>query len=155
MLVYRISRAKYANDLSGVGARLFGGRWNHLSVPCVYTSESIALALLEFTVNTDINFLPDSLSVVTVQIPDKGIIEFESKDLPVNWNEIPAPMETKDFGTGLLSKFSALIIKIPSVVIPYEFNFILNPPHKDSKDFKIVRVSDFKYDKRIRVSNQI
>ncbi|MFZ1322732.1 MAG: RES family NAD+ phosphorylase [Ignavibacteria bacterium] len=152
MLVYRISKTKYANDLSGEGSRLNGGRWNHISIPCVYTSESIALAVLEFTVNVDINFLPDSLSIVTVQIPDKDVMEFDIKDLPDNWREIPSPIETKDFGTAFLKSLSSPVIKIPSVVIPDEHNYILNPLHKESKNFKVISVKNFEYDKRIRFS---
>ena len=143
MLVYRISKTKYANDLSGEGSRLNGGRWNHISIPCVYTSESIALAVLEFTVNVDINLLPDSLSIVTVQIPYKGIMEFGIKDLPDNWREIPAPIETKDFGSDLVKSLSYPVLKIPSVVIPDEHNYILNPLHKESKNFKIISIKDF------------
>ena len=150
MLVYRIAKKKYAEDLSGEGARLYGGRWNHVSIPCVYTSDSIALAVLEFTVNADINVLPGSLSVVKIQIPDKDIKEFEIKDLPENWNKTPAPMETKDFGTALLKNLTYPVLKIPSVVIPEEFNYILNPRRKESKFFKIVSIKGFDYDKRIR-----
>ena len=62
MLVYRIGRTKRAGDLTGEGSRLNGGRWNHKLTPCIYTSESRALALLEYTVNVNIDEIPRALT---------------------------------------------------------------------------------------------
>jgi RES domain-containing protein len=151
MLVYRIGRTKYAKDLSGEGARLNGGRWNHKLIPCIYTSESRALALLEYTVNVNIEDIPRALSITTVEIPETEILFLAEKDLPGNWKETPAPSSTKDFGTSKLKDLSTLIIKISSSVIPNEFNYLLNPLHPLSKLFKIVDVVDFVYDLRIKM----
>jgi len=150
MIVYRIGRTKFSKDLSGEGARLHGGRWNHISTPCIYTSETRALAVLEYTVNVNIDDIPRSLSITTFEIPDVGIKELSIADLPGNWTEFPAPASTKDFGTNLLKSGASPIIKIPSAVIVQEFNYILNPNHADSKKFKILKVEDFVYDVRIK-----
>jgi RES domain-containing protein len=151
MLVYRIGRTKYAKDLSGEGARLNGGRWNHKLIPCIYTSESRALALLEYTVNVNIEDIPRALSITTVEIPETEILFLAEKDLPGNWKETPAPSSTKDFGTSKLKDPSTLIIKISSSVIPNEFNYLLNTLHPRSKLFNIVDVVDFVYDVRIKM----
>jgi len=150
MIVYRVGRTKFSKDLTGEGARLYGGRWNHVLCPCIYTSESRSLAVLEYTVNVNIDDIPRSLSITTFQIPDKGIQELTIADLPGNWKESPAPASTKDFGTNLLNSAASPILRIPSAVIFQEFNFILNPKHVDSKDFKILHVEDFVYDVRIK-----
>jgi len=150
MFVYRVSRTKFSQDLSGEGARLFGGRWNHMLTPCVYTSESRALAVLEYTVNVTIEDIPRSLSIITYKIPDKAIHELTIAQLPGNWRESPAPSSTKDFGTDLLIRAESPIIKIPSTVIPQEYNYLLNPKHKDSDNFRIIQVEDFVYDLRIK-----
>jgi RES domain-containing protein len=149
MIVYRIGKTKYANDLSGEGARLNGGRWNHKLTPCIYTSESRALAVLEYTVNVNIDDIPRALSITTFDIPDKGIAVFAEANLPGNWRAIPAQSGSKDFGTALL-KADAPVIKIPSSIIPEEYNYLLNPLHPDSRHFKIVDVKDFVYDVRIK-----
>lgn len=151
MIVYRLSKTKYANDLTGEGARLNGGRWNDKSIPCIYTSESRALALLEYTVNVNIDEISRALSFVTIEIPGKNIFELNEAMLPGNWKHSPAPSSTRQFGAALLNAAKAAVIKIPSVVIPKEFNYILNPKHPDSKNFKISDIEDFVYDVRIKL----
>lgn len=151
MIVYRVGRTKFSKDLTGEGARLHGGRWNHVLCPCIYTSESRSLAVLEYTVNVNIDDIPRSLSITTFEIPDEGIQALTIADLPGNWRESPAPASTKDFGTNLLKLGASPILRIPSAVICQEFNFILNPRHFDAKDFKILHVEDFVYDVRIKL----
>lgn len=150
MVVYRVGRTKYANDLEGVGARLFGGRWNNKSVACLYTSESRALAILEYTVNVGIDDIPRALSIITIEIPDAPIKMLTESDLPGDWKRSPAPSSTKEFGSKVLMQAAEPVIKIPSTVIPIEFNFLLNPLHFDSSKFRIIDVVDFIYDVRIK-----
>lgn len=151
MIVYRIGRTKYAHDLTGEGARLNGGRWNHKLTPCIYTSQSRALALLEYTVNVNVDDIPRALSFTIFDIPDGNIVELKPEDLPGNWMEAPAPRSTRDFGTALLKKADCSVIKIPSAVIPDEFNYLVNPLHRDIVHCKIIDVSDFVYDVRIKM----
>ncbi len=150
MIVYRIGKTKHANDLNGEGSKLFGGRWNHKLTPCIYTSESRALALLEYTVNINIEEIPRALSITTFEIPTTGIQLITEAKLPGDWKRVPAPSSTKDFGTNLLKTSVNFIFKIPSSVITEEHNYILNPLHSDSKHFKIVDIRDFVYDVRIK-----
>lgn len=149
MEVYRIVRAKWANDLSGEGARLYGGRWNRKGTPCLYTSSSRSLAILEFSVNVSLDEMPRSLSLITIRIPDQ-FHEVAIDELPGNWKDVPAPGAAREFGTRLLQEGSHLIIRLPSAVIPQEFNYIINPAHKDLKLCKVVAVEDFVYDIRIK-----
>lgn len=151
MKVYRIGRTKFASDISGEGARLFGGRWNHKLIPCIYTSESRALALLEYTVNISIDEIPRALSITTFEIPSSGIEIIKEDKLPGNWKHFPAPASTKDFGTRLLKDSTNSIFKIPSSVIVEEYNYLLNPLYAGSKYFKIVEIKDFIYDLRIKM----
>lgn len=152
MLVYRIGRTKYADDLSGEGARLNGGRWNHRLTPCLYTSASRSLSVLEYTVNVNIDDIPRALSITTLDIPENHLLKLNLTDLPGDWRASPAPSSTKDFGTELLRKGEYAVIQIPSAVIPDEFNFLLNPFHKESIKFSIVNISDFIYDVRIKTT---
>ncbi len=149
MYVYRIVKSKYAAELSGEGARLFGGRWNDKGTPCLYASESRSLALLEYTVNVNVDDIPRALSLTTIEIPDH-IHEVTISELPGNWRLAPAPADAAHFGTALLRSMIAPSIKIPSVVIPEEFNYLLNPLHPDKELFRIVEIKDFIYDLRIK-----
>jgi len=152
MLVYRVAKTKWARALDGEGARLHGGRWNHIGTPCVYTSESRALAILEYTVNTNLDDVPRALSITTIQIPEDETASFFTtpvSSLPGDWRDSPASGSTKDFGTDLLRKnFRGLCI--PSVIIPKEFNFLLNPLHGSPKSFSVIDIEDFVYDIRIK-----
>lgn len=151
MIVYRIGKIKFGNDLTGEGARLFGGRWNQVGTACVYTSESRALAVLEYTVNVNIGDIPRALCITEINIPDTGIQELKIADLPGNWTQFPSPSSTKDFGTNVLKTSVTGIIRIPSSIIPEEYNFILNPLHIDSKHFRVMSIKDFVYDIRIKL----
>lgn len=151
MIVYRLSRTKYANDLTGEGARLNGGRWNNKLIPCIYTAESRSLAILEYTVNVNIDDIPRALSMVTLEIPGKNILNLTEAGLPGNWKQSPAPASTRQLGTGLLHTAQNSVIKIPSTVIPEEFNYLLNPAHPERKNFRILDIQDFIFDVRIKL----
>ena len=145
MRVYRISKTDYVTDLSGTGAKLYGGRWNHAGVPCIYTASSMALAVLEFSVNVNVAFVPPDLSIAIFEINNLSI--FKPQNLPADWAEVPAPLSTKDFGSRLL-QMNIPVVEIPSVVIPEERNYILNPSSKN--DFQLIEVKPFTYDLRIK-----
>lgn len=151
MLVYRVGRTKHASDLSGEGAKINGGRWNRKSIPCLYTSESRALSLLEYTVNVNIEEIPRALSTVVIEIPESEILIITEGSLPGNWKQFPVPSTTQDFGSHLLKTAKKSVIKIPSSVITEEYNYLLNPLHLNSKKFKIVSITDLIYDLRIKL----
>lgn len=151
MIVYRIGRTKYANDLTGEGARLNGGRWNYKLTACLYTSESRALAVLEYTVNVNIDDIPRDLSITELEIPEHSLLELTRAELPGNWRETPVPSSTKDFGTELLKKAGFSALKIPSAIIPNEYNYLLNPLHKSHFQVSIISIEDFIYDVRIKM----
>jgi RES domain-containing protein len=151
MLVYRVGKTKHANDLSGEGAKINGGRWNHKNFPCLYTSASRALSLLEYTVNVNIEYIPRALSVSTIEIPDSEILKINEASLPGDWKQVPSPSSTKDFGTHFLKAGKKAIIQIPSSIIKEEYNYLLNPAHPESRNFKIVEIMDLVYDVRINL----
>ena len=150
MKVYRISKTQYAEDLKGTGSKLFGGRWNHIDSSCIYTSETRALAVLEYAVNVNIDFIPRALSLCIFEIDESRIYTMKEDDLPGNWRETPAPKSTKDYGTQLLQKKHS-IIRIPSIIIPQEFNYIINPIGEDF-NFKLLEINDFVFDLRIKTT---
>ncbi len=151
MIVYRVGKSRFAHDLSGEGARLFGGRWNYPLTPCIYTSGSRALAILEYSVNVNIHTIPRALSITCIEIPDTGILQLQQADLPGNWKEMPAPFSTREFGTGLLQGPNSPIIEVPSAIVPEEVNYLLNPLHPLHQKCKILSVKDFVYDVRIKM----
>lgn len=149
MFVYRIARRKYAADTSGEGARLFGGRWNNKLVNCLYTSECRALAVLEYTVNINIDDIPRALCIVTFEIDEKVIHTLKESSLPGNWKSLHVPKETQNFGSALLLNPQIQVIKIPSIIVPGEFNYLISPLHYKGK-IKVHGIQDFVYDVRLK-----
>lgn len=150
MEVYHLGKTKFAKQLNGEGARLHGGRWNMTGIPCIYASETKALSILEYAVNVHLEELPFSLSVAVYTIPEKSWKEFSVGELPQSWSQIPAPQETKEWGSYYLKQAKFLALKLPSVIIPSEFNFVLNPLHPDFKKVSIKEVHAFTFDTRIK-----
>jgi RES domain-containing protein len=150
MELYHIGSQKYAAQLTGEGAKLHGGRWNSIGTKCIYTSESIALSVLEYAANVSIEQMPFSMSITVYTIPGKSWKDFKLSDLPENWQEVPAPVETKIFGSQLLNEAKYLALKLPSVVILSEHNYILNPSHPDFKKIRIKEILPFTFDIRIK-----
>jgi RES domain-containing protein len=150
MEVYHIGTKKFATQLTGEGAKLHGGRWNSIGTACLYTAESISLCVLEYAANVSLHQMPASLTVTVYTLPDKSWKEFALDELPKNWQEVPAPVETQEWGSLHLQEAKHLALKVPSVVIPSEHNYILNPLHTDFKKVVIKEILPFTFDSRIK-----
>ncbi|MCA9731818.1 MAG: RES family NAD+ phosphorylase [Lewinellaceae bacterium] len=155
MEVYRISRSKYADDISGTGARLYGGRWNPKGVAILYTAESRALAALELLVHLDPNLLPSDLKIITIKIPEELSFEILTKsELPENWKNYPAPFELGEIGEKWVFSKRTLGLKVPSVIIPEESNILINPLHDGFHRIEILEIEGFSIDDRL-IKNQL
>jgi len=147
MKVYRITKSKFINDVSGTGARLYGGRWNHKGTGLIYTSESRSLATVEYLVHVPFTIKPSGLSIVTLDISDTvSYSEISQSDLPDDWKNYPAPLTLADIGTDWAMGNHSLLLRVPSAVIPYELNYLINPLHPDMKYVSIFQVDDYTFD---------
>ena len=150
MYVYRLASERYIHDLSGGGARLTGGRWNHKGIRIIYTSSSRALAALEYLVHVSITAVPGSICMATITIPDTVSREnVKVLDLPENWRRYPAPSELAEIGSDWAIKNGFLLLRVPSAVIEQEHNILINPSHPDMGKVKITNVQPFIFDERI------
>jgi RES domain-containing protein len=139
--VYRIAKTPYIHDLTGMGARLYGGRWNHKGVGIVYTAESRALATVEYLVHVPLSLIPRDLSMATLHIPDwitSKIIAIVN--LPANWRDYPAPPVLADLGTEWALSRETLLLRVPSAVVEHEWNILINPLHPDMPHVTIAQV---------------
>lgn len=150
MKVFRICKEKYANDLSGIGAKLVGGRWNSKGIPILYTSESRALAMAEVAVHLPYNLMPNDFVLVTIDISDNITIkEILAKDLPKKWNDFPINSSTQNIGNKFIKNNNALVLKVPSAVVAGDFNYLINSNHKDFDKIEIVSIIPFIFDNRL------
>jgi RES domain-containing protein len=149
MIVYRLSKSIYAKDLSGKGAEIVGGRWNSKGVAVIYTSESRALATTEIAVHMSLANIPNDYCIITMEIPDQAIFIPEQDKLPSNWFDVPPKIESQKYGDKFVKESKFLAMKIPSAVVPGDFNFIINSNHDDIGLIKILEISKFPLDKRL------
>ena len=149
MRVWRVCSKRHQR-FDGEGTRRYGGRWNHQGTSVVYTSGSLSLAALDLFVHVDIDIAPVDLMAIQADVPDSLTIEaIKIESLPKDWRRYPAPETLKDIGTAWTAKTSTVILAVPSVMIPEERNYLLNPAHRDFKRIRIHKPTPFRFDPRM------
>jgi RES domain-containing protein len=152
MIVYRVTLARHAIDLTGEGARLHGGRWNPPGTPVIYTSSSVALASIECFVNTPSEIVSRSnFQRVDIWIPDDSPSEvIQAAELPSNWSNTPAPDFLVEIGHKWAESGMSLILIIPSAALSgHENNILINPRHPRISEVKVVSTLPFNFDPRL------
>lgn len=150
MELYRICRSRNA-DLTGKGSKIAGGRWNSKGHAVIYSSENRSLAILELLSHFTDYIIPDDLVLLTILLPsDLNIKEIKPAMLPKNWKMYPAPIRLAEIGDEWLDRNDTLILKVPSVIIVNEYNYLINPSHKDIVKVKIARKEKFIVDERLQ-----
>lgn len=141
-----------AHDLSGKGAEATGGRWNRTGVPVVYASESRALACLETIVHLGgSDPLPLNRYLVSIRIP-RRLWDARALFDPaahVGWDALPAGKVSLDWGTEWLRTSAALLAQVPSVIVPEEWNFLINPGHPEAVALRAAKIRRWTYDHRV------
>ena len=129
--VWRLVKQRHADTaFDGEGARRFGGRWNSRGTPLVYLSASLSLAALELFVHLNAEDARLRLTAIPVTIPNGiAIDEVSTDELPRGWRTEPPSDACKAFGSAWVNTGSAALLKIPSVIVPREFNYLANPRH--------------------------
>ncbi|MEJ7610541.1 MAG: RES family NAD+ phosphorylase [Ferruginibacter sp.] len=147
MIVHRICNSLYKNDLSGTGAKMYGGRWNSKGVEMLYVTEYISLAALEMLVHNRFKDFSIPLSLIHISLPETEGREVKLNKLKGNW--ITDEGYTRFMGDEFIRGGKSLFIKVPSVVVNEEHNYLVNPQHEDFKKIKITGVRNFETDKRL------
>lgn len=141
MKAWRLGRKVHA-DLSGEGARLAGGRWNSPGRPAVYMAAEASLALLEVRVHLDLplDLLPD----------DYVYMEIDLGDLAIEDAVLPADEDgCREIGDHWLASLCTPLLRVPSIVVPFSSNLILNPKHPEAGRAGIVTLHDYAFDPRL------
>ncbi|MGB2900908.1 MAG: RES family NAD+ phosphorylase [Candidatus Acidiferrum sp.] len=150
IVAWRIVHRRFAKSaFTGDGARRFGGRWNSLGRPVIYTAQSQALAALEILVHLDSEKLLRHYLAIPVTIPPHLIERLSPSSLPKNWRAYPTPRTTRAIGDAWLSRAASPVLRVPSVVIPSESNFLLNPVHPLFHKLRLGKPIPFLFDLRL------
>jgi RES domain-containing protein len=145
MILWRISQF---HDLSGRGTMNTFGRWHVLGTRMVYTADCPATALLEICAHTSADDLPPTFTLLKIEGPDTSVNEVEPNVLPTDW---AAQMTvTQGIGGKWLEEQRSALLRVPSVLVPETWNFLLNPAHPDAPLFRIEHSYEYPFDLRLK-----
>jgi RES domain-containing protein len=150
-IAWRLVKTRHQSGaFSGEGARIAGGRWNLQGTPVVYASDSLALAALETFVHLGQAAMALKFTAFRIVIPETVAIENASpRSLPRRWRSEPPLPETMEFGTRWAEARRTACLRLPSVIIPREGNFMFNPAHPDFKRITVEQPEPFSFDPRL------
>lgn len=132
MKIWRISNHE---DLSGIGGTYSSGRWNRLGTKIVYCSDHPSTCLLELLVRFDPDLTPSTYKMLEIEVPEKNeVLEVE---LSPNWHK--KQKTTQKLWQDFCSDNQYPILKVPSVVMPQAFHYLLNPEHPNHGQNRIVK----------------
>lgn len=147
---WRLVKAQRAGDaFSGEGASRYPGRWNRRGVPVAYTAGSVSLAALEILANLGDSALLAGYVSISISFSERLCHNFDTQELPRDWRANPAPDATRDIGSEWVQSGKSCILRVPSAVIPSEYNFIINPHHRDFSRISIGSMTGFEWDPRL------
>jgi RES domain-containing protein len=148
MEIYRICLAKWAEKLGASGN---SARWNSKGRFMIYTASSRALACLKNVVHRSGAGLTQLFKVQVIEASDTvGVTEITSDALSADWAAYDSYPETQALGDRWLDSQASVLLRVPSAIIPNEFNYLLNPSHPDFQQIRLARVEDFVFDPRIK-----
>lgn len=142
-----------ADDLSGKGAELTGGRWNRAGRPLVYAASTAALACLETVVHLNGDGLPLNRFLVRIEAPAavwQARRVLTLSELPAGWSAIPEGRVSLDIGDAWLREGATLFLVVPSVIVPEEWNVLINPVHPDASRLRATKLRPWLFDQRLR-----
>ncbi|AFK05223.1 RES domain protein [Emticicia oligotrophica DSM 17448] len=147
MNIYRITTPNYTKlTASGRAAR-----WNRNGEFVIYAASSIALACLENIVHRSKKGLLGDFRLITIEIPKKvSIKKLTQEELPEGWSDKSNFEICQEISSNWLENLESCVLCVPSVIIPLENNFLINPQHPDFKLVKIQSVTEFTFDNRIK-----
>jgi RES domain-containing protein len=143
-----VKEKRAATAFSGEGAAKTGGRWNSRGVPVVYTSSTRALAALESLVHLNPPVLFKYVAI-RVRFDDSLVERVSIESLPREWRTEPPGPTSKAIGDAWVREARSVVLALPSVIIPGELNYLLNPAHPGFKKISIGKPERFSFDLRL------
>lgn len=142
-----------ADDLTGAGAKITGGRWNLPGHAVLYCAENISLAAMETLVHLAASSLPLNRYLVRVEIPRDVWDAAERLDgtlAPVGWDALPAGRASLGYGSTWIAERRSACLFVPSIVTPDESNILINPAHPDAHLITATKMRKWLYDSRLK-----
>jgi RES domain-containing protein len=153
---FRLGKHAHRDQLfSGQGGLYASGRWNPRGQPIVYTSASISLAVLEYTVNYRRRGWVPATVLGRATIPAGVRVEtISTDDLPAKWFAADPPPQLQRIGGEWLERGECAVLKVPSAIVIEEWNYLLNPLHADFGKLRFSAPKVFSFDRRVARSKK-
>ncbi|MEO6547403.1 MAG: RES family NAD+ phosphorylase [Ferruginibacter sp.] len=146
MTVFRITNVQWSKSFTASG---YPARWNGKGNFVIYTAESRSLACLENLVHRSGEGNNDLYKVILIDVPaGLAVEEIDSSSLMKDWNTIDNYKGCQTLGNNWINELRSPVLKVPSVIIRKEHNYLINPNHRDFYKIKITGVEDFEFDQR-------
>ncbi|MCL2641815.1 MAG: RES family NAD+ phosphorylase [Phycisphaerales bacterium] len=148
---WRITKAKYADTaFSGVGTKRDGGRWNNPGTSIVYTAGSTSLAILEMLVHLDeVDTLLQHYVIFEISFDKSLVKSVDPATFPEAWRVDPPPVTVQLIGDDWVAGEDSAVLRLPSAVVPAEWNYLLNPEHPDFAKIAIGPKQPIEFDPRL------
>jgi RES domain-containing protein len=150
MKLYRIAHCRHIEDMTGTGGLYASGRWHPKGIRILYFSEHISLAKLETLANS--NLILNNMCLMTASLDEKINIEIlEREKLPERWDSYPYSDSLHGITQNWLSSNKSVGLKVPSAQSTSEFNYLINPSHKDISKIEVVSCEKITFDLRLQL----
>lgn len=150
LALWRLSPAYHADKaLSGEGSYRRGGRWNPPGLRVVYCADSRSLAVVEVLANLRRPAFLHSQPWVLIKVSVSDDLIERPARVPETWRETPYSTGTQAFGAEWVQAQRSVALRVPSAVVPGEFNYLLNPAHPQFVKVKIGKPEPFSFDPRL------
>lgn len=143
-----VKERRAATAFSGEGASRTGGRWNSYGTWVVYASATISLAALETLVHLNPP-VPFKYVIFPIDFDDSLVESIAQDEMPPDWTDDPPAPSTKKIGDRWVEEERSAVLELPSVIIPGESNYLLNPSHPDFRKIVIGKPEPFSLDPRL------
>ena len=116
----------------------------------VYAATHLSLAALEYLVHIDPEEVPDDLVAIRLHVQDDATeLVYAAAAMPAGWRDTPPPSECQAIGDDWAASGQHLLLRVPSVLVPEEFNVLVNPAHADASRVRVSGSRTFSYDLRL------
>jgi RES domain-containing protein len=150
LTAWRIVKSEYADQaFTGEAAIRSPGRWNSSGTRVVYTASSVSLAILEVLVHLESTSPLPAYAMIEVSFGEALVEAIDPSSLPDGWRRYPPLPETQAIGDRWVTRATSAVLEVPSVIVPAEPNYLLNPAHADFGRIGIARPTQLSLDPRL------
>lgn len=145
------AKAPGFDPLDGSGGLFAASRWNQQGTRMVYLASSASLCVLETLAHVnptefgERKLLELDVSESSIETVSEALFIQLLRDAPKHERE----QLTREYGSRWAKERRSLLLQVPSIVVPVEKNYLLNPLHSLASSIKIVKEDIIRLDRRI------